>query len=113
MRRFFTTCALLLCSLLSTIHAQVNFTDGGVAPSPAVDFNRYLTLWGNGSRTYVCDSSSDDQNYTLADLNYNLYYAQPVLNTSYLVGRRVFLAKPDYAQGTFSFYTKVGAMTYW
>lgn len=113
MHRLFPIYALLVFCLSSSTNAQVNYTDGGVAPSPALDFNRYLTLWGNGSRTYVCDSSSDDQNYTLADLNYNLYYAQPVLNTSYLVGRRVFLAKPDYASGTFSFYTKVGAMTYW
>lgn len=113
MYRFFVTCGLLFGSLLSVTYAQVNYTDQGVAPSPAADFNRYLTLWGNGSRTYVCDPSSGSNNYTLSDLNYNLYYAQPVLNTSFLVGRRVFLAKPDYAGGTFSFYTKVGAMTYW
>lgn len=113
MYRFFATYALLLSSISTPIFAQVNYTDDGVAPTPAADFNRYMTLWGNGSPTYVCDPNSNDGNFTLADLNYNLYYAQPVLNTTYLVGRRVFLAKPDYAQGTFSFYTKVGAMTYW
>lgn len=99
--------ALLALAVSSGVAAGVNFTDAAVAPVPDAQYARSYTLWGNGTRTYSCDPSGN-KTYVLTDLNYNLYPTQPTLNTSLVIGRRVYLAKEDAFDGTFAFYTKIG-----
>ncbi len=94
--------SLSFSTLFSPAFANVTYSDNNVLPNPIGDYVRYLTVFGNGTRTYVCNPSAyGSSNFTLGDLNYNLYYAEPTLNTTYLIGRRVFLPVDDYADGNF------------
>ncbi len=97
-------------ALLATATATLAYSDNHVLPTPHKSYERYFSLFGNGTRGYTCDPSSKSNEYTLTDLNYNLYANS---TSTVLVGRRVFLATPDAAGGDFAFYTKVGAFTYW
>jgi hypothetical protein len=105
--------ALVCLSALLSLASAVNFTDKNVLPTPVDTYSRYLTLYGQGTRTYACDRTPGSTNFTLININNDLYRAEPKLNLTTLVGRRVYLASPDYDDGAFAFYTKEGAFAYW
>jgi hypothetical protein len=108
------TSYILICLFaLLSLASAVKFTDTNVLPTPIDSYSRYLTLYGQGTRTYACDRTPGSTNFTLININNDLYRVEPVLNLTTLVGRRVYLASPDYNDGAFAFYTKEGAFTYW
>lgn len=79
---------------------SIPFSDTDVAPAPAAHYERYITFLAKGTRQYSCTKGT----FTLTGLNYDLFDA--TCKTAGLLGRRVYMAKPDPGNGTFAQYTK-------